>query len=231
VERRPWTEVPSSVRSAACWGAILERVEALWRDWSRTRSGLPASGWNGRFAPSGTTGPPTARAATEPTSATGHQETCGSQLTQAEAAFRIQKSDLSLRPVWHHRQERTQARILVCFLACVMCKTLEQWQKRAGLGNGPRTISPRTRPHPEHRRRAAGGWRIGARVANSMRRQTGSCRGDPSGSPRSPATRTPASAQFGPRDVVATVRPNPAKSLKRTPQDCGSWASRNHPPA
>jgi transposase len=62
------------------------------------------------------------------------------QLTEAEAAFRIQKSDLSLRPVWHHREERTQAHILVCFLAYVMWKTLEQWQKRAGLGNSPRTI-------------------------------------------------------------------------------------------
>jgi transposase len=62
------------------------------------------------------------------------------QLTEAEAAFRIQKSDLSLRPIWHHREDRTQAHILVCFLAYVMWKTLEQWQKRAGLGNSPRTI-------------------------------------------------------------------------------------------
>ena len=33
-----------------------------------------------------------------------------------------------------------QAHILVCFLAYVMWKTLEQWQRRAGLGNSPRTI-------------------------------------------------------------------------------------------
>jgi transposase len=62
------------------------------------------------------------------------------QLTEAEAAFRIHKSDLSLRPVWHHKAERAQAHILVCFLAYVLWKTLEQWQKRAGLGNSPRTI-------------------------------------------------------------------------------------------
>jgi len=62
------------------------------------------------------------------------------QLTDAEAAFRIQKSELSLRPIWHQKAERVQAHIFVCFLAYVMWKTLEQWQKRAGLGNSPRTI-------------------------------------------------------------------------------------------
>jgi transposase len=62
------------------------------------------------------------------------------QLTEAEAAFRIQKSDLSIRPVWHQREHRVQAHIFVCFLAYVLWKTLEQWQKRAGLGNSPRTI-------------------------------------------------------------------------------------------
>lgn len=62
------------------------------------------------------------------------------QLTEAEAAFRIHKSDLSIRPIWHQKAERVQAHILVCFLAYVLWKTLEQWQRRAGLGNSPRTI-------------------------------------------------------------------------------------------
>jgi transposase len=62
------------------------------------------------------------------------------QLTEAEAAFRIQKSDLSIRPIWHQKKERVQAHIFVCFLAYAMWKTLEQWQQRAGLGNSPRTI-------------------------------------------------------------------------------------------
>lgn len=62
------------------------------------------------------------------------------QLTQAEAAFRIQKSDLSIRPIWHQRADRVQAHILVCFLAYALWKTLEQWQMRAGLGNSPRVI-------------------------------------------------------------------------------------------
>jgi len=62
------------------------------------------------------------------------------QLTEAEAAFRIHKSDLSIRPIWHQKKERVQAHIFVCFLAYAIWKTLEQWQQRAGLGNSPRTI-------------------------------------------------------------------------------------------
>ena len=62
------------------------------------------------------------------------------QLTEAEAAFRIQKSELSLRPVWHQKAERVKAHILVCFLAYVLWKTLEQWQRRADLGSSPRLL-------------------------------------------------------------------------------------------
>lgn len=62
------------------------------------------------------------------------------QLTEAEAAFRIQKSDLCIRPIWHHKQDRIKAHILICFLAYVLWKTLQQWQSRAGLGHSPRTI-------------------------------------------------------------------------------------------
>jgi transposase len=62
------------------------------------------------------------------------------QLTQAEAAFRIQKDQLKVRPIWHQRADRVEAHILVCFLAFVLWKTLEMWQSRAGLGNSPRTV-------------------------------------------------------------------------------------------
>lgn len=62
------------------------------------------------------------------------------QLTQAEAAFRIQKDQLRVRPIWHQRADRVAAHILVCFLAFVLWKTLELWQQRAGLGNSPRTV-------------------------------------------------------------------------------------------
>ena len=62
------------------------------------------------------------------------------QLTQAEAAFRIHKSDLSLRPVWHQKKERVQAHILVCFLAYVLWKTLGQMCQAGGLGDEPRKV-------------------------------------------------------------------------------------------
>jgi transposase len=62
------------------------------------------------------------------------------QLTQVENAFRAHKSELEIRPIWHHREDRVQAHIFVCFLAFVLWKLLEQWQSRAGLGNSPRTI-------------------------------------------------------------------------------------------
>jgi transposase len=62
------------------------------------------------------------------------------QLSQAEAAFRIQKDQLRVRPIWHQRADRVQAHILVCFLAFVLWKCLELWQQRAGLGNSPRTV-------------------------------------------------------------------------------------------
>jgi len=62
------------------------------------------------------------------------------QLTDAEAAFRIQKSDLSLRPVWHQKEDRVLAHILVCFLAYVLWKFLGQLCQQAGLGNEPRRV-------------------------------------------------------------------------------------------
>jgi transposase len=62
------------------------------------------------------------------------------QLTQAEAAFRIQKDQLAIRPIWHQRADRVEAHILVCFLAFVLWKSLEMWQQRAGLGNSLRTV-------------------------------------------------------------------------------------------
>jgi transposase len=62
------------------------------------------------------------------------------QLTEAETAFRIQKSDLSLRPVWHQKEDRVLAHILVCFLAYVLWKFLGQLCQKAGLGDEPRRV-------------------------------------------------------------------------------------------
>jgi len=62
------------------------------------------------------------------------------QLTEAEAAFRIHKGDLRIRPIWHQKEERVQGHILVCFLAYVLWKTMAQICKKAGLGDEPRKV-------------------------------------------------------------------------------------------
>lgn len=62
------------------------------------------------------------------------------QLTEAEAAFRIHKTDLSIRPIWHQKKDRVLAHILVCFLAYVLWKTLGQLCRQAGLGDEPRRV-------------------------------------------------------------------------------------------
>ncbi len=61
-------------------------------------------------------------------------------LTQIEDSFRISKHDLGLRPIFHQKEHRTQAHILVCFLALTMWRTLQQWMDGAGLGTAPRKL-------------------------------------------------------------------------------------------
>ena len=61
-------------------------------------------------------------------------------LTEVEDAFRTGKSDLGLRPVFHQREDRVQAHILVCFLALVMWRSLEMWLKAKGLGDCARQV-------------------------------------------------------------------------------------------
>ncbi|NQU43739.1 IS1634 family transposase, partial [bacterium] len=61
-------------------------------------------------------------------------------LTQIEDSFRIAKHDLGLRPVFHQKQERVQAHILVCFVSLVLWRTLQQWMETSGLGSAPRKL-------------------------------------------------------------------------------------------
>jgi hypothetical protein len=70
-----------------------------------------------------------------------------------ERAFRVLKSELLLRPIWHHYSGRTQAHIFVCVLAYALWKTLEHLTKRAGLQTlihkpdpRRRNASPKPRP-------------------------------------------------------------------------------------
>jgi transposase len=62
------------------------------------------------------------------------------QLTEAEDAFRIQKNDLRIRPIWHQKEDRVLSHILVCFLAYVLWKTLGGLCSQAGLGDDPRKV-------------------------------------------------------------------------------------------
>lgn len=61
-------------------------------------------------------------------------------LTEVEDAFRTSKSDLGLRPLFHHREDRVQAHIMVCFLSLAMWRTLEMWLQAKGLGNCARQV-------------------------------------------------------------------------------------------
>ena len=56
-----------------------------------------------------------------------------SQLTTVERAFRILKSELLMRPIWHQYSGRTQAHVFVCVLAYALWKTLDHLAKRANL--------------------------------------------------------------------------------------------------
>jgi transposase len=142
------------------------------------------------------------------------------QLTEAEAAFRIHKSDLSIRPIWHQKAERVQAHILVCFLAYVLWKTLEQWRsatargrssKRSAASRAPTWSCPsRTSPLRSSESAASSGPTRPRRSCSN-----GWAYGFPSGS-AFPHGSTKCSANPGPQV--------PGKPQNR-PLNCGSWAS------
>ena len=55
------------------------------------------------------------------------------QLMEVERAFRVLKSLVKVRPVYHHRDRRVETHIFVCFLAYLLAKVLEQRLRAAGL--------------------------------------------------------------------------------------------------
>jgi transposase len=68
-----------------------------------------------------------------------------------EHAFRVLKSELLLRPVWHHYSGRTQAHVMICVLAYALWKTLDHLAKQAGLETEirkPDLQRPRSSPKP-----------------------------------------------------------------------------------
>jgi transposase len=73
------------------------------------------------------------------------------QLTLVEKAFRVLKSDLLLRPLWHHYSGRVEAHVFICVLAYTLWKTLDHLLKRAGLQTEIRKPSaqrPQASPKP-----------------------------------------------------------------------------------
>jgi transposase len=91
------------------------------------------------------------------------------QLTVVEHAFRVLKSYLLLRPIWHHYSGRVEAHVFICVLAYGLYKTLDHLAKQAGLQTEIRkpdpkrpNASPKVRPMtPEVIIRGLGKIKIG----------------------------------------------------------------------
>src|SRR5208337_2497412 len=55
------------------------------------------------------------------------------QLTEAEASFRALKSELSIRPLFHQKEPRVKAHVLVAFLGYALRVTLKHLQRRPAI--------------------------------------------------------------------------------------------------
>ena len=60
-----------------------------------------------------------------------------------ERAFRVLKSELLLRPVWHHYSGRVEAHVFICVLAYALWKTLDHLAKQARLQTRVHKPDPR----------------------------------------------------------------------------------------
>jgi transposase len=60
-----------------------------------------------------------------------------SQLWQVEKAFRISKTDLRIRPIYHRLKNRIEAHICICFAAYAIYKELERILKENQIGLSP----------------------------------------------------------------------------------------------
>jgi transposase len=66
------------------------------------------------------------------------------QLWHIEKAFRISKTDLRIRPMYHRRRRRIEAHILVAFVAYTIYKELERRLKEADIPISPRRAAELT---------------------------------------------------------------------------------------
>lgn len=60
-----------------------------------------------------------------------------SQLWQVEKAFRISKTDLRIRPIYHRLRNKIEAHICICFSAYAIYKDLERLLKKNNIGLSP----------------------------------------------------------------------------------------------
>jgi transposase len=54
-------------------------------------------------------------------------------LWQIERAFRISKTDLRIRPIYHYQKQRIEAHICIAFVAYTIYKELEYLLKKRGI--------------------------------------------------------------------------------------------------
>lgn len=66
------------------------------------------------------------------------------QLWQIEKAFRISKTDLRIRPVYHYRRKRIEAHICIAFVAYTIYKELERLLEKENAGFSPKRAAELT---------------------------------------------------------------------------------------
>jgi hypothetical protein len=94
------------------------------------------------------------------------------QLSEAEAAFRIHKSELAIRPIWHQREDRVQAHNPGMLSGLRLVEDAGAVAKSRRTGQQPAHHSRGTGTHPERRRGAATGRGAEPQAAHSLRGQT-----------------------------------------------------------
>lgn len=65
-------------------------------------------------------------------------------LWQIEKAFRISKTDLRIRPVYHYRRKRIVAHICIAFVAYTIYKELERLLEKHSAGFSPKRAAELT---------------------------------------------------------------------------------------
>ena len=61
-------------------------------------------------------------------------------IPKAQTKLALPTTLLFPKHVYHHKEDRVQAHILVCFLALALWRTLEQWMQQKGLGSCARQL-------------------------------------------------------------------------------------------